>query len=183
MVGFIAPPFELHYLSTTVKKQFQSSDTFANLNIYIYYSNSESNNEYAHDCFEPFRTYYFLAGSTGYLTGTRIVIEGQDSLFCEYRPPLGQADLAGLKQVAHTHLRLSHLLGLNTALNIFFTPSKIQIWFHHMEEVNCGFLLIQASNLPLPRPLTVAEDSYRFAKVTVKCATRGELRFHTSFSI
>lgn len=44
--------------------------------------------------------YYFFVGSTEYVKGTSIDIDGELPLRCEYHPPLGQANLTGLKQVA-----------------------------------------------------------------------------------
>lgn len=55
--------------------------------------------------------YYFFVGSTEYVNCTGIYIDGEVPLSCEYHPPLGQANLTGLKQVACTLVIVSLKMG------------------------------------------------------------------------
>lgn len=45
-----------------------------------------------------------FAASIEYLTGTRIVIQGESTHVCEYKPALAEADLGGSKQVIESRL-------------------------------------------------------------------------------
>lgn len=55
--------------------------------------------------------YYSFVGSTDYVKGTRIDIDGEVSLQCEYHPPLRQANLIGFKQVACVSVIVSLKMG------------------------------------------------------------------------
>ncbi|XP_078110712.1 interleukin-17 receptor B isoform X2 [Sander vitreus] len=63
-----------------------------------------------------------IDASIGTLTGTRIVISGEE-YYCEYNPVLATAGL-----------------------------SSEQKWFHYLVKASYGYIMIQAANLPLPPP-------------------------------
>lgn len=55
--------------------------------------------------------YYSFVGSTDYVKGTAVDISGEVQLQCEYHPPLRQANLSGLKQVACVSVIVSLKMG------------------------------------------------------------------------
>ncbi|XP_026224817.1 uncharacterized protein LOC113168007 [Anabas testudineus] len=80
-----------------------------------------------------------IDASIQYLTGTRLMIDGQPTYLCKYHPSLAEANLTGLKQK----------------------------WFYHLVETSDGLPLVQVNNLPLPPP--GSGTTSKFVTLDIRC--------------
>ncbi|XP_034392838.1 uncharacterized protein LOC117733354 isoform X1 [Cyclopterus lumpus] len=83
-----------------------------------------------------------IDASNKYLTGIRIVIMGQPTYHCTYKPVLSEAGIRG----------------------------SVQKWFYYLVEASYGFNSIQAASLPFS--LSESVIAYKLATITIPRPTR-----------